>query len=158
MYPRPGFKKTVFCRLTLILILAVLTGGCGFFGPSSNLGPTAAQNARKYVGVPYQPGGKSPGGFDCSGLTYYVYHRLGLELPRSSAQQAGVGRRISRRQLQPGDLVFFKTGAGRGVTHVGLYLGRQKFVHAPGRGKNVIISELDSEYYAKRYHSARRVS
>jgi cell wall-associated NlpC family hydrolase len=149
---RFGFKAVG----TAALFLA-LAGGCGFWN-SSRLGPAAAQESRRYLRVPYKPGGIDPRGFDCSGLTYYVYHRLGLELPRSAAQQATVGRKIRRNNLRAGDLVFFATGPGREVTHVGLYLGGRKFIHAPGQGKTVIISKLDSEYYARAYHSARRVS
>ena len=140
----------------LLLALAWLAG-CGLWG-SSRLGPAAAQEARRHLGVPYKPGGVDPRGFDCSGLTYYVYGRLGLELPRSSAEQATVGRKIRRNHLRAGDLVFFATGPGKAVTHVGLYLGGRKFIHAPGRGKTVVVSELDSDYFSRRYHSARRVS
>ena len=144
-------------RAALALTLAWLTTGCGLFG-SSGLGPAAATEARRYLGVPYKLGGADPRGFDCSGLTYYVYNRLGLELPRSAAQQAKKGRRIKPAHLKPGDLVFFSTGKGRNVTHVGIYLGRRKFIHAPGRGRNVVIAELDSDYFSRNYHSARRVS
>ena len=81
-----------------------------------------------------------------------------MDLPRSSASQAEAGRRIRSKRLQPGDLVFFRTGPGRGVTHVGLYLGGGRFIHAPGAGKRVAIAELDSDYFSARYHSARRLS
>jgi cell wall-associated NlpC family hydrolase len=142
--------------VSLLLALAWLAG-CGLWG-SSNLGQAAAREARRHLGVPYKLGGANPRGFDCSGLTYYVYSRLGLELPRSSAEQATVGRKIRRNHLRAGDLVFFTTGRGRAVTHVGLYLGGRKFIHAPGQGKTVIVSQLDSDYYSRNYHSARRVS
>ena len=141
----------------LALTLAWPVAGCGLWG-GSGLGQAAAKEAQRHLGAPYKIGGAAPRGFDCSGLTYYVYHRLGLELPRSSAQQAKTGHRIRQSRLQPGDLVFFSTGSGRGVTHVGLYLGNRKFIHAPDQGKTVTISDLDSEYYSRRYHSARRVS
>jgi cell wall-associated NlpC family hydrolase len=141
----------------LLLALAGVAGGCGW-GHSSRLGAAAAKESRRYLGVPYRPGGEDPLGFDCSGLTYFVYHRLGLELPRSAATQAAVGRKVRQNRLRAGDLVFFATGPGREVTHVGIYLGGWKFIHAPGQGKTVIISRLDSDYYARKYHSARRVS
>jgi cell wall-associated NlpC family hydrolase len=155
---RLGLKALGAAVLALALILPA--GGCGFIWGTSRLGPAAAEEARHHLGVPYRPGGDDPrGGFDCSGLAYYVYHRLGLELPRSSAKQAKVGRKIRRNRLRAGDLVFFtSTTKSRVVTHVGIYLGDRKFIHAPGRGKTVVISELDSEYYSRRYHSARRVS
>jgi len=150
--------KTRFgLNTVLALALTLWLAGCGLWG-GSRLGPAAAQEASRYLGVPYKPGGVDPRGFDCSGLTFYVYNRLGLELPRSSADQAAVGRKIRRNNLRAGDLVFFSTGQGKAVTHVGIYLGGRKFIHAPGRGKTVIISEMDSDYYSRNYHSARRVS
>ena len=139
------------------LALIWLAAGCGLHG-ASGPGPAAAREARQYLGVPYKHGGIDPRGFDCSGLTYYVYSQLGRELPRSAAQQSKKGRRIKPRHLRPGDLVFFSTGKGRQVTHVGIYLGQKKFIHAPGRGRTVAIAELDSAYFSKNYHSARRVS
>ena len=163
---KPGAAAaTMIWRLPLKVIgLAVLAlalvspvTGCGFRG-GPNLGPAAAKEARRHLGVAYKLGGTDPRGFDCSGLAYYVYNRLGVELPRSSDKQAQVGRRIRQGQLRPGDLVFFSTGTGRGVTHVGIYLGRRQFIHAPGRGKTVTISELDSDYFSRRYHSARRMA
>ena len=135
MKTRFGFFKAATLVLGLALIL-IWPAGCGLFGGRGRLGPAAAQEARRHLGVPYKPGGVDPRGFDCSGLTFYVYNRLGLELPRSSADQATVGRKIRRNHLRAGDLVFFSTG----------------------RGKTVIISELDSDYYSRNYHSARRVS
>jgi cell wall-associated NlpC family hydrolase len=147
---RFGFMAVVTAALFL-----VLAGGCGL-GKPSRLGSAAAQESRRYLGVPYRLGGLDPQGFDCSGLAYYVYHRLGLELPRSAAEQAVVGRKVRRNRLKAGDLVFFSTGRGREVTHVGIYLGGRKFIHAPGQGKTVIISNLNSDYYSRKYHSARR--
>jgi cell wall-associated NlpC family hydrolase len=112
--------------------------------------------ARSYVGVPYRWGGESPRtGFDCSGLTMVVYRINGLDLPRSSRQQWKVGISIDRRQLRKGDLVFFATGGGSKVSHVGIYTGGDKFLHAPGRGRRIQISSLSSKYYRARYVGAR---
>ena len=112
--------------------------------------------ARRYVGVPYRWGGKSPRtGFDCSGLTMVVYRINGLDLPRSSRQQWKVGLSINRRQLRKGDLVFFATGGGTKVSHVGIYTGGDKFLHAPGKGRQIQTASLSSKYYSARYVGAR---
>jgi hypothetical protein len=101
-------------------------------------------------------GGESPRtGFDCSGLTMVVYRLNGLDLPRSSRQQWKVGRRIDRKRLQKGDLVFFATRGGTRVSHVGLYTGGNKFLHAPGRGRRIQAASLSSKYYRARYVGAR---
>ena len=114
------------------------------------------RTAGRYVGVPYRWGGESPKtGFDCSGLTMVVYRLNGLDLPRSSRQQWKVGRRIDRSRLQKGDLVFFATSGGNRVSHVGIYAGGNKFLHAPGRGHRIRTSSLSSKYYSARYVGAR---
>jgi len=147
-----------FKFLILILSLAVFLSGCGFFGNRSSVtGLAAAKTAKKYVGVPYAYGGRTPKGFDCSGLTSYVYNRHGVKLPRSSSKQAKAGRMVRKRNLQPGDLVFFSTGKRGQVSHVGIYVGDGKFIHAPSQGKKVTTASLNDKYYKKTYHSARRV-
>jgi cell wall-associated NlpC family hydrolase len=88
--------------------------------------------ASRYLGVPYVYGGASPRGFDCSGLTQYVYGLLGISLPRTAQQQYNATTRISRSQAQPGDLVFFFTGGG--ITHMGIYLGGNMMIAAPHTG------------------------
>jgi cell wall-associated NlpC family hydrolase len=112
--------------------------------------------ARRYVGVPYRWGGESSRtGFDCSGLTMVVYRINGLDLPRSSRQQWKVGISINRHQLRKGDLVFFATRGGSKVSHVGIYTGADKFLHAPGRGRRIQTASLSSKYYSARYVGAR---
>ena len=114
------------------------------------------RTAGRYVGVPYRWGGQSPKtGFDCSGLTMVVYRLNGLNLPRSSRQQWKAGRRIDRSRLQKGDLVFFATGGGKKVSHVGIYTGGNEFLHAPGRGRRIRTSSLYSKYYNARFVGAR---
>jgi hypothetical protein len=125
-------------------------------GGEARLREDIVKTARLYVGVPYRWGGKSPRtGFDCSGLTMVVYRLNGLDLPRSSRQQWKVGRRIDRSRLQKGDLVFFATSGGKSVSHVGIYAGGNKFLHAPGRGRQIQTSSLSSKYYRARYVGAR---
>jgi len=109
------------------------------------------------IGTPYSWGGDDADGFDCSGLVLYVYREIaGLELPRTARQQRAQGKVVrSKQQLRPGDLVFFAT-RGRGVTsHVGIYIGQNRFVHAPRRGTKVRVDELQNPYWSKRYLGAR---
>ena len=97
--------------------------------------------------------------FDCSGLTYFTYGTMGIEIPRVAKEQFRVGTPIPKSQLQKGDLVFFDTGkyfTGR-VTHVGIYLGNGKFEHASTSKKGVVISSLNRPYYKRRYLGARRI-
>lgn len=117
----------------------------------------AVKLALQYKGKPYRYGGMSSRGFDCSGFTSYIYARLGKRLPHNSAAQSKVGRPVSRSQLKQGDLVFFRTRGGRRVSHVGIYIGNNQFVHASsGRGR-VRVDTLGSGYYHQRYVGARRV-
>jgi cell wall-associated NlpC family hydrolase len=106
----------------------------------------AVEIALRYVGVPYVWGGSSPSGFDCSGLTHYVYLQLGIDLPRTSREQYRVGAFIAEDQLdalKPGDLVFFGSNGDPGqVHHVGMYVGSGNFLHAPGTGDHVKVSSL----------------
>ena len=114
------------------------------------------RTAKRYIGVPYRWGGESPQtGFDCSGLTMVVYRLNGLDLPRSSRQQWRAGTAVKRGQLAKGDLVFFATSGGTKVSHVGIYTGDNKFLHAPSKGRKIRISSLTSNYYRTRYVGAR---
>lgn len=107
-------------------------------------------------GTRYVRGGASMRGFDCSGLTRYVFKKYGVDLPHYSAAQANYGKSVSRNELRAGDLVFFQT-QGRRISHVGIYVGENKFVHAATRSRGVIVSSLNQPYYASRYRGARRV-
>ena len=106
------------------------------------------------VGTPYRWGGSSDSGFDCSGMVQYVYkNAIGISLPRSSRDMAAASRTIRTQDLQTGDLVFFNT-SGRGVSHVGLYIGNGQFLHAPHSGSSVQTESLSKPYYAKRFVKA----
>ena len=113
--------------------------------------------ATAQLGVPYVSGGTTPRGFDCSGFTQYVYAQCGLTLPRSCDDQAGVGIIIPKEALQCGDLVFFQGTNGMAplASHVGIYLGNGKLIHAGSRG--ITIVELDSAYFAQHYQCSRRI-
>ena len=118
-----------------------------------------ALRARSLIGVRYKYGGDSPeNGLDCSGLVRYVFKDFrGAELPRTSAEISRLGERVDAKELQPGDLVFYNT-LRRGFSHVGIYLGDNKFIHAPARGGEVRIESMDVSYWKKRFNGARRLN
>lgn len=110
------------------------------------------------LGVPYKRGGTSEEkGFDCSGFVRYMYEKsVGLVLPRRAEEQAKVTEEISRSELKPGDLVFFNT-LKRTFSHVGIYVGDGKFIHAPRPGKAVRVDDMREAYWQQRFNGARRV-
>ena len=121
--------------------------------PAPTVGQRAAKAALRAVGVPYRWGGSSPaGGFDCSGLVYWAYGRLGISVPHSSYALYGLGRNVPRSRLKPGDVLFFS-----GLGHVGLYIGRGRMVHAPQSGRTVEIVPLGRSHYGSRLVGARRL-
>lgn len=108
------------------------------------------------IGVRYRFGGSGNGGFDCSGLVKNLFSKFNIDLPRSSKEQFKQGQKISRDDLQVGDLVFFSSN-GSQPTHVGIYVGDNKFLHAARKARQVIISDLSKIWYTMRYIGARRV-
>jgi cell wall-associated NlpC family hydrolase len=117
-----------------------------------------ALQALSHLGVPYRFGGNDPkGGFDCSGLVKFVARSvLGIDLPRTSDAMARVGAAVARDALEVGDLVFFNTRGGAN-SHVGIYVGDGRFVHAPSRRGQVRVEEVDSAYWRARFNGARRL-
>jgi len=114
------------------------------------------QTARRFLGIPYRWGGTTAeNGFDCSGLTMVSYRLNGLNLPRVSRNQYQAGRPVARKNLLPGDLVFFATKGGKQVTHVGMYIGDGNFIHAPRTGKTVRIEKLSNSFFARTYVGGR---
>jgi peptidoglycan DL-endopeptidase LytE len=125
---------------------------------SSTVGnrPSVSRTAYRYIGARYVYGSNGPYSFDCSGFTRYVLGKQGVNLPHSAAQQARMGRFVRRSGLIPGDLVFFNT-FGRGVSHVAVYVGDNKVVHATNPRDGVVVSSLSERYWSARYVGARRV-
>lgn len=124
---------------------------------SSGKGQEIANYALQFVGHRYVHGGRSPSGFDCSGLTSYVYQQFGYSINRTASAQLNNGRSVSRSELKPGDLVMFATKGGSRVSHVGIYIGGNQFVHAANSSKGVIVSSMGSSYYTSRFVAARRI-
>ena len=114
-------------------------------------------NAMSLIGLSYRFGGNSPTqGLDCSGFMQYIFKRsMGITLPRTSAEMATVGQQVDRANLKPGDMVFF--GSGGRVSHVGMYIGNDRFIHAPRTGRDIEITSMNGNYWKSRYITARRV-
>jgi cell wall-associated NlpC family hydrolase len=157
-------------------LVVTLAAGCARLpAPGEPQGPSAASlpgppgtgaeiasHAFAYLGAPYRAGGTGPAVFDCSGLVRRVYADLGYPLPRSAAEQVLAGQPVERPALEPGDLVFFDTGrkvgyGDRSATHVGIFVGEGRMVHAPGPGATVAAVDLASDYFASHFLAARRI-
>jgi len=123
---------------------------------TSNLRNSIIRTADGFLGVPYRWGGESvEEGFDCSGFTMTVYRLNGLDLPRSSRSQWHSGMTVHKSDLRKGNLVFFRTAGNGEISHVGIYIGNGQFIHAPGKGKKVRRSSLNSRYYKMHYAGAK---
>lgn len=119
------------------------------------IGDQLVSTANQYVGVPYLFGGNTPSGFDCSGFTRYVFSHNGINLPRMADEQYRLGAAVDRRELIPGDLVFFTTYEP-GVSHAGIYVGDNRFISATSSG-GIRVDSMESGYWASRYVGAKRV-
>jgi len=116
------------------------------------------KTAKKYIGTRYKYGANSRHAVDCSSFVQRVFKQVHTKLPRTSREQAKVGKRVKKSELKPGDLVFFSSKKTRGVAHVGIYIGGGKFIHASSGAKKVTITPLNKRYYKKHFKGARRVS
>jgi cell wall-associated NlpC family hydrolase len=163
-------------RVLLIVVVAAFSTACATTGatprPFPGPRPTPAESrvsgaaspvpgtevigtALALRGTPYRNGGADLNGFDCSGFVWYVFAQHGLSMPRTVAEQYEVGGKVKPDEMQPGDLVFFRT-AGRGATHVGIALGDGEFVHAPSSRGVVRVERLSASYWSDRFLGARR--
>jgi cell wall-associated NlpC family hydrolase len=146
-------------RTALLLVLsAALLAGCSS-APRRDVSPAGdeiARSARSLLGTPYRYGGSDPSGFDCSGLVRYVHRAMGIEVPRTALEQHRAARRVSIDDLAEGDLLFFKIDAPR-VSHVGIFVGDGRFVHAPRSGRPVELRAFDDAYYRQRLVGAGRL-
>ena len=124
---------------------------------SSALGDQIVALAKQYLGTPYVLGGNGPSSFDCSGFTKYIYAQFGYSLNRTATDQLQNGVSVSRDELQPGDLVFFKYNTSKPVSHVGIYIGNGEFIHASTNRYMVQIDQMNTGHYANVYVYARRI-
>ena len=160
---KPIFEEKFIFRIFGVIALSLAISSCGSSPKYQSSKASASKQsviktAKRMLGVKYRYGGTSPyKGFDCSGLVQYSHKLAGINLPRTTGQQYKATRPISRRYLKAGDLVFFKIAVSRAVSHVGIYLGNNKFIHAPSSGKRVKISSLKEKYWQKHYTGAGRV-
>ncbi|OMQ27150.1 NlpC/P60 family protein [Serratia oryzae] len=147
------------------LFVCLILAGCSSNAPPPNgrlsdsivVVAQLNEQLRQWYGTPYRYGGLDRGGVDCSGFVYRTFRdRFDLQLPRSTEQQTGVGTQVSRDELLPGDLVFFKTGSGGNGLHVGIYDTNNQFIHA-STSQGVTRSSLNNVYWRKVYWQARRI-
>ena len=124
--------------------------------PAPSVGNEIAMRAISLLGAPYKWGGSGPTNFDCSGLVRYVHDQLGISTPRTAAEQFSAAKPVNMKRLSPGDLLFFRI-KGRKVSHVAIYTGEGRFIHAPQTGRPVELRTLDDEYYAARLAGAGRL-
>jgi cell wall-associated NlpC family hydrolase len=118
---------------------------------------TVLMTARSLIGAPYRYGGTTPRGFDCSGYVRYVFQKaVGIRLPRTAGDQVRNGSEVALADLRPADLVYFKIRRQKSL-HVGIYIGRGKFIHAPSSRGKVNIQNLNMDYWTRSYRGARRV-
>lgn len=165
---RPRVVRVLF---GLVLGLVLLAGGCAerqvlvlpesaHMGqpPTSDTARSVVATARGQLGVPYRAGGLDPrSGFDCSGFIWWTYHQNGINLPRTTAEQATAGAAVPGNVLRPADILVFRTGSGMHGLHTGIYTGNGRFVHSPKPGATVREEVLDIPYWRRNFIAARRV-
>ena len=149
-----------------LIIVLLLLGGCSTTRHDLAVQPDNSEEQMNNLAIyamslydtPYRPGGTSrASGFDCSGFVQYVYQNsVGLPLPRTSAGMSHLGTALNADQLKPGDLVFFNT-LHNPFSHVGIYVGENRFVHAPSSGRAIMMSNMNEKYWHVRFDGARRI-
>ncbi len=156
-------KHIYICVFIFMICCLVLFSGCSVISPRKEnrdaLREKLVKTALRYKGSPYRYGGATPKGFDCGGFTSFVYKKSGITIPRSSGDQYKQGDSISISELQQGDLVFFTRWGAVGKlfppNHVGIFIGNDRFIHAPSSGGKVRIDRLGDNYWDTHYKGSR---
>lgn len=183
MDPRKRFVAgTHGCSLAASVALSMLLAGCASTPPASppplgdiagpgtldtpmpppqggadmSVGSEIVIRAISLLGAPYRYGGSGPTAFDCSGLVQFIHHELGIEVPRTAAEQYRAADPIRLDDIEPGDLLFFRI-SGKRISHVAIYAGSGRFVHAPQTGRPIELRTLDDGYYKPRLAGAGRL-
>jgi cell wall-associated NlpC family hydrolase len=152
-----GANDYLRSKLAMVIAVSLLASmaGCASSPERYEIGQVDGSDivrlAEAQIGRPYRYGGTTPTrGFDCSGLVYYVHSEFGASVPRTAGEQYRYTTPLKKHELRPGDLVFFRSGRAI-VSHVGIYLGENRFIHAPGSGRNVSVERLDTPYWQDHY-------
>lgn len=163
--PHPACFIRACARPALLAGVLLLLAACAPFQreepprpvarPAADPGQAVLLAAESRIGAPYRYGGSGPDAFDCSGLVTYAHRQAGIAVPRTAAEQHAGATPVERHELRPGDLVFFRL-SGREVGHVGIYVGDDRFVHAPQSGGHVRVASLQDEWYRQRFVGAGR--
>ncbi|MGN1402095.1 MAG: C40 family peptidase [Bacillus sp. (in: firmicutes)] len=148
-------KKIILLGILSFVVLFSGLAGSMETQASANHRTKAANTAQKHVGVKYKWGGTTVKGFDCSGLVQYSFRNAGKSLPRTAALMYTKGSAVSKSKLQKGDLVFFKTNGSK-VSHVGIFVGNNKFVHSSS-SKGVTVTSMNNSYWKTKYVGAKRI-
>lgn len=161
-----ALRGMFYAGIILFAFLCLAAGGCGKSkihtsgttgSPRAKSGAAVVATAKTQIGRPYKYGGASPKtGFDCSGLIAWSYKQHGINVPRQTKDQVVYGKAVKKSQLRPGDIVVFRISSRSGY-HTGLYSGKGKFVHSPSSGKKIREDSITTDYWKRRYVSARRV-
>lgn len=163
----PPNESLLTMKKALIFSLIILLGACSSTPQHADLPASSSDDqvnelvmyAVSLADTPYHYGGNSPdNGFDCSGFVVHVFrHSMGVKLPRTSHELSRVGTFVSIKKLRPGDLLFYNTQHSS-YSHVGIYIGDNKFVHAPKSGSHIRVEKMNEKYWLSRYNGARRIS
>jgi len=165
MMESDALMYSLFMKFTFLLLMLLLVS-CSRHNPvtlkqeiaykPSESRKIIVHHAINNIGRPYKWGGDSPSkGFDCSGLIVYTYKKVDIYIPRTTEEQFSSGKPVLKKKLKPGDLVFFKNPTAQKVNHVGIFIGENTFVHAPGQGRSVSYAYLTNPYFKKYYIGSR---